>query len=199
MTEYLAYSQFIPSFTDINNIIELKNNTITIDGNKSDWITLNSSIKTFIPDPINKNGFIFPIFSNVSIIRTSNNMVGIVNLDSNFMDLLRDKGAVQSNFDWDIILGMHNESLYCDYAFHIVGSYNFTGNFFTTSSAHIEELAGPESGFTDNYTWMISNNNSFIGDSLEFYFPFNILEHSGSLDGFEFHFYSSLILDFMKI
>ena len=30
-TEYLAYNQFIPSFTNINSIMELKNDSITID------------------------------------------------------------------------------------------------------------------------------------------------------------------------
>ena len=64
--------------------------------------------------------------------------MGIVNLDTNFREFIRDKGIIQSNFDWDIIFGMHNESLYSDYAFRIEGSYNFIGNFFNTSSARIE-------------------------------------------------------------
>lgn len=198
--EYIGYNQFIPFFKGLNDINSINNKSITIDGNNEDWNVINSK-NTFYPENFNSKGkendFLF--FSNLSIAKTDQNIIGNVNFNKNFKDFLATKGNINVNFDWDIILGIDNGTYYTDFAFRVNGTFNSSEELFTNiKTASIEQEGGIGQKISESNLYNVTSKLGFINNSLEFYLPFEVPFHDNNFFNFNFHFYSNILINFIS-
>lgn len=177
--KYIALNKFQSNLRSLTEIAESPSNSITLDGNISDWLNSTITYDLMKADQINdedntNNGFVFPQFDNIRVTRTTEGIYGAISLSSNnFTKFIKDIGNFSVEIDWATTLVENNGSFEADYTFGVSLTFDYkTG--YSIQDVYINLVAGTTSPTIFDF-WQLSNNQSGTDAIFEFLFPTDVI------------------------